>query len=70
MASGGNAGLATACAANRLNLRCTVYLPGGTSQYMIDRLKKEKTEVIVVGEYYFQAAQEARRAVELDANAV
>ena len=67
--SGGNAGLACACAANRLGLKCTVYLPKGTDEHMIARLKKENAEVIIFGDYYLEAAQEARRAVERDANA-
>lgn len=69
MASGGNAGLAGACAANHLGLKCTVYLPEGTGQRMIDRLRKEKAEIVVFGKYYLEAAQEAQKAVHRDANA-
>ncbi|KAG6844490.1 hypothetical protein H0H87_006564 [Tephrocybe sp. NHM501043] len=36
VASGGNAGLATACAAHALNLKCTVYLPTGAAQSTIE----------------------------------
>ncbi|KAL5490145.1 CHA1 [Sanghuangporus weigelae] len=69
IASGGNAGLAAACAANSLGLKCTVYLPKGNNQSMVDRLQKEKAEVVVAGKYYSEAAQEAQKAVERDENA-
>ncbi|KAH9901160.1 tryptophan synthase beta subunit-like PLP-dependent enzyme [Cubamyces lactineus] len=68
IASGGNAGLAAACAANVLKLRCTVYLPHGVNQSTIDFLRKEGAEVIIEGNYYLQALQGARKAVEAEPN--
>ncbi|KAI5121014.1 hypothetical protein M0805_005960 [Coniferiporia weirii] len=70
IASGGNAGLAAACAANRLALRCTVYIPEGTSLQMLDLLRKEKARVVVTGRYYFEALQAAKTAAELEAHAI
>lgn len=69
IASGGNAGLAAASAAKRLDLRCTVYIPEGVNQRMLYLLKKEKAEVVVAGKSYFQSLQEAERAVKLEMHA-
>ncbi|KAJ8455336.1 hypothetical protein ONZ51_g12504 [Trametes cubensis] len=70
IASGGNAGLAAACAANVLKVRCTVYLPHGVNQSTIDFLRKEGAEVVIEGSYYLEALQGARKAVEAEANAI
>ncbi|TBU32290.1 tryptophan synthase beta subunit-like PLP-dependent enzyme [Dichomitus squalens] len=71
IASGGNAGLAAACAANVLRLRCTVFLPhGGLSQPTIDFIRKEGAEVEIGGDYYLQALQRAQAAVAAEAKAV
>ena len=69
IASGGNAGLAAACAANNIGLKCTVYLPKGDNKSIINRLEEENAEVVVVGNFYSEAAREARKAVERDENA-
>ncbi|THH10834.1 hypothetical protein EW145_g1054 [Phellinidium pouzarii] len=69
IASGGNAGLAAACAAKHLDLRCTVYIPEGVNQRVHYVLEKEKAEVIVAGNSYLQSLQEAERAAKLDMHA-
>ena len=69
IASGGNAGLAAACAANVLKLRCTVFLPHGVSQPTIDFMRKEGAEVVIGGDCYLQAMQRAQAAVEAEAKA-
>ncbi|OSD02844.1 tryptophan synthase beta subunit-like PLP-dependent enzyme [Trametes coccinea BRFM310] len=70
IASGGNAGLAAACAANVLNVRCTVFLPHGVNQSTIDFMRKEGAQVVIEGNYYLQALQAARKAVEAESKAV
>ncbi|KAI0646838.1 tryptophan synthase beta subunit-like PLP-dependent enzyme [Trametes meyenii] len=70
IASGGNAGLAAACAAKVLKLRCTVYLPHGVNQSTIDFMRKEGAEVVVAGNYYLQALEKAEEAVEAEPKAV
>ena len=69
IASGGNAGLAAACAANVLKLRCTVFLPRGVSQPTIDFMRKEGAEVAIGGDCYLQALQRAEAAVASEAKA-
>ena len=69
IASSGNAGHAAAIAAKRINLKCTVYIPEGTSSRMLDILKNEGAEVVVVGRYYLESFQEAQKAVKLDPQA-
>ncbi|KII88749.1 hypothetical protein PLICRDRAFT_41973 [Plicaturopsis crispa FD-325 SS-3] len=64
--SGGNAGLAAACAANLLGVRCTVYITEGVSQRTLDFFKQEKAEVILAGKYYQHTADAAAKAAELD----
>ncbi|KAI0670605.1 tryptophan synthase beta subunit-like PLP-dependent enzyme [Trametes maxima] len=70
IASGGNAGLAAACAAKVLKLRCTVYLPHGVSQSTIDFMRKEGAEVVVAGSYYLEALRRAEEAVQAEPKAV
>ncbi|KLO10569.1 tryptophan synthase beta subunit-like PLP-dependent enzyme [Schizopora paradoxa] len=70
VASGGNAGLATACAARNLGLQCTVYIPDGISDAMMRRLKQEHAEVIVGGENYLYSLRRAEEAVKQDPSAV
>ena len=69
IASGGNAGLAAACASNALALKCTIYLPKGASSDMINRLKEQGSEVIEYGKNYYEAAQEAKRVSAEDPKA-
>ncbi|KAI1792580.1 tryptophan synthase beta subunit-like PLP-dependent enzyme [Ganoderma leucocontextum] len=70
IASGGNAGLAAACAASVLKLRCTVFLPQGVSQRTIDFMCKEGAEVVIGGDCYLQALQRAQAAVASETKAV
>ncbi|KAG6829843.1 hypothetical protein H0H92_003286 [Tricholoma furcatifolium] len=69
-ASGGNAGLAAACAANALNVKCTVYLPMGAAQSTLDILRRQGADVIVVGRFYAEALQAAQGHVDRETNAV
>jgi L-serine/L-threonine ammonia-lyase len=68
IASGGNAGLAAACAANVLNIRCTVYITEGASKGILDFLKKERAEVVIVGKCYAHALERAEEAVKREEN--
>ncbi|CDO70689.1 hypothetical protein BN946_scf184798.g4 [Trametes cinnabarina] len=70
IASGGNAGLAAACAAKVLSLRCTVFLPHGVNQSTIDFMRKEGAEVVIEGDYYLQTLQAAKKAVQTEIKAV
>ena len=69
IASGGNAGLAAACAAHVLGVRCTVYLPHGVSQPTLDFLRKEGAEVIIQGNFYLEALRAAHKAVAAESKA-
>jgi L-serine/L-threonine ammonia-lyase len=68
-ASGGNAGLAAACASNAFHVRCTVFLPAWATQSTIDVLKRQKAEVKVVGLHYAEALKAAQAAVDAEENA-
>ncbi|KAG7452727.1 tryptophan synthase beta subunit-like PLP-dependent enzyme, partial [Guyanagaster necrorhizus] len=70
VASGGNAGLAGACAANALGLRCTVYVPEGVAERTLDLLQGENAETIVVGKMYAEALAAAQKVIEAEKNAV
>ncbi|EMD38623.1 hypothetical protein CERSUDRAFT_113801 [Gelatoporia subvermispora B] len=70
IASGGNAGLAAACAAHALNARCTVCLPDGASVSTLDFLRREGAEVVIEGRCYAQALERARKIVEEEPDAV
>ncbi|KAJ7632391.1 tryptophan synthase beta subunit-like PLP-dependent enzyme, partial [Roridomyces roridus] len=61
VASGGNAGLAAACAANALDLRCTVFIPAGATQTTVDLLQHENAEVVVGGISYSEALRAAKQ---------
>lgn len=63
VASGGNAGLATACAAKALGVKCTVFLPQGASPPTLALFKQEEAEVKEVGDCY----QHALEAAQLEA---
>lgn len=45
--SGGNAGMAAACAAKALGLKATIVIPESTPRLMIPKLQQQKAEVIV-----------------------
>ncbi|RZI75530.1 MAG: threonine/serine dehydratase [Variovorax sp.] len=55
VASGGNAGIATAAAARALGVRCEVFLPGVSPEAKRARLRALGAEVVVVGEVYSDA---------------
>lgn len=55
VASGGNAGIATAAAARALGVRCEVFLPGVSPEAKRARLRALGAEVTVVGDAYADA---------------
>ncbi|MGQ3004299.1 MAG: threonine/serine dehydratase, partial [Hydrogenophaga sp.] len=57
VASGGNAGIATAAAARELGVRCEVYLPGVSPEAKRARLRALGAEVVVGGAAYADALQ-------------
>ena len=57
VASGGNAGIATAAAARALGVRCEVYVPTVSSQAKRDRLAALGAQVVVTGAAYADALQ-------------
>ncbi|TFK72540.1 tryptophan synthase beta subunit-like PLP-dependent enzyme [Pluteus cervinus] len=70
IASGGNAGLAAACAARVLNVRCTVYIPEGVAERTLFLLKQEGANVVVRGRVYAKALEAALENVKQESNAV
>lgn len=62
--SGGNAGAAVAYACHQLSLSCTIVLPKTTPQFMLQRLRKIATNVIVHGDVWDEADTYARKLVE------
>jgi threonine dehydratase len=57
VASGGNAGIAVACAAKALGARAEVFLPAVASPAKRDRLRALGAEVVVAGEVYADALE-------------
>ena len=55
VASGGNAGIATAAAAAALGVRCEVFLPGVSPEAKRAKLRSLGAQVTVVGEVYAEA---------------
>jgi threonine dehydratase len=55
VASGGNAGIATAAAAQALGVRCEVFVPLVSSEAKRARLRELEAEVVVTGAAYSQA---------------
>ncbi|MEJ8826434.1 threonine/serine dehydratase [Variovorax humicola] len=55
VASGGNAGIATAAAARAIGVRCEVFLPGVSPEAKRARLRALGAEVVVVGDLYADA---------------
>ncbi|KIM48876.1 hypothetical protein M413DRAFT_438048 [Hebeloma cylindrosporum] len=70
IASGGNAGLAAACAARALDLKCTVFIPSGVTQSTLDILTREHAEVTVGGRQYSEALKNAKEFVVNNPKAV
>ncbi|GBE82460.1 Catabolic L-serine/threonine dehydratase [Sparassis crispa] len=70
IASGGNAGLAAACAAKALCLRCTIFLPEGVSRSTIDFMRREGANIVTAGRCYAQALAKAEEVMVADPKAV
>ncbi|TFK42925.1 tryptophan synthase beta subunit-like PLP-dependent enzyme [Crucibulum laeve] len=70
IASGGNAGLAAACASHTLGVECSVFIPEGVSPSTLDILRREKAKVIVIGQHYSEALVAARDLVDREPEAV
>ena len=62
-ASGGNHGVAVACAARRLGIPATIFVPTVSSPVKIDRIRAFDAEVVVVGDRYADALEESQRFV-------
>jgi threonine dehydratase len=56
-ASGGNAGIAVACAAKALGVRAEVFLPEVSTQAKRDRLRSLGAEVVLTGQVYADALE-------------
>ena len=63
-ASGGNHGVAVACAAQRLGIPATIFLPQVTSPAKVRRIRESGAEIVTAGERYADAlaASEAHAA--------
>jgi len=68
-ASGGNCGCAAAYCARRMDMDCTVVIPGTASRYMAEVIKREGAEVLTVGEIYDDAEAYALELAEKDPGA-
>lgn len=68
--SGGNAGHAVACCARALGMKSTIVVPGSTSAYMADVIRREGAEVVTCGRIYDDAQDYAMRLVESQPDAV
>lgn len=66
IASGGNAGLAAACAAKAVGLKCSVYLPVGLDSKFLERLKEQDAYVFEHGVNYDAAYKKAQQVVRED----
>ncbi|KAG1973070.1 serine dehydratase-like [Pimephales promelas] len=64
--SGGNAGMATAYAARKLNLPATIVLPLSTPQLVAQKLKDQGATVKVVGKVWDDSNAEALRLAEIE----
>lgn len=61
--SGGNAGLATACAARTYFQKCTVCVPLSTPAMMVERIRKAGAEVVLHGKYIVDADRYLRETL-------
>lgn len=66
IASSGNAGLAAACAAQALGVKCTVILPEGASSKIVDVFAVQNAKVRLAGRFYAEAALAAREYVKTE----
>jgi threonine dehydratase len=62
-ASGGNHGVAVACAAQRLGIPATIFVPTVASPVKIARIRAYQADVIVIGDRYADALEESERFV-------
>jgi len=62
--SGGNAGMAMAVAAKQLAKKLTIFIPRSTKAFMVKRLEAEGAEVVVAGENWDAANEEAVKAAK------
>ena len=62
--SGGNAGLATAYAGRRLQVKVIVVIPESTPSWVADSLKSYGAEAVVYGSQWCEANQRAIQIVE------
>ncbi|XP_054156367.1 serine dehydratase-like [Oppia nitens] len=62
--SGGNAGLAAACSARLLGLKCHIIVPKLTTQRIIDKIAKEGADVEVFGNFWNDANEKALELVK------
>ncbi|KAF9533662.1 tryptophan synthase beta subunit-like PLP-dependent enzyme [Crepidotus variabilis] len=69
-ASGGNAGVAAACAAESLGLRCSIFIPEGISTSTLEVLKIHGARVIVGGRFYAEALEAAKLLVSNESQAI
>ncbi|KAI4895594.1 hypothetical protein NFI96_013125 [Prochilodus magdalenae] len=63
-ASGGNAGLATAYAARKLNIPATIVVPSSSPKLVVEKLRDQGAVVKVVGKVWDDANAEALRLAE------
>jgi len=68
IASGGNAGFAAACAANAIDVPCTVYLPAGLDSRFLDSLRRERAHLVTGGKDYSEVLAKAKAAVANNKN--
>ncbi|KAG6334008.1 hypothetical protein ID866_5091 [Astraeus odoratus] len=69
-ASSGNAGLATAVAARKLGVKCTVFLPVTAHQETQQCLLKQGADVVTVGQIYADSVKAMNDVAKGDVNAV
>ncbi|CAG2103562.1 unnamed protein product [Medioppia subpectinata] len=62
-ASGGNAGLAAACAARQLGLKCRIVVPNRTSDMMKDKIAREGADIETVGDVWDDANDRALQVI-------
>jgi threonine dehydratase len=63
-ASGGNHGVAVACAANRLNVPAKIFVPTVASPVKIARIRGYGAEVVITGDRYADALEASERYVK------
>ena len=60
-ASGGNHGVAVACAAKRLGIPAKIFVPTVSSPVKIDRIRADNAEVVIIGDLYADALAASER---------